>query len=289
MKKFTLTILIGLLGIFMGYAQDDLESMLDEMVEDPIQYTTATFKNTRIINGHSIENLSKNNLEFRISHRFGQLNSGAYELWGLDQAHIHFSLEYGLMDWFNIGIGRGTYQKTFDGFLKFKLLRQSKGEKNMPITLSYMTSMSVNSLDQKELNDYFSNRLAYVHALLIARKINKNLSLQLSPHFVHRNYVETALDENDIFAVGMGGRYKLTKRISVNLEYFYKIDPPNHYPSQDYYNPLSVGVDIETGGHVFQLHVTNSLAMIDKGFIGETTGQWDDGGVHFGFNISRIF
>jgi hypothetical protein len=289
MKRHFLNIIFFCLGLISLQAQDDLESLLDDAIEEPIQYASATFKNTRVLNGHSIENLRSNDLEFRISHRFGQLNTGAYELWGLDQANIHFSLEYGISDWLNVGIGRGTYQKTYDGFIKVKLLRQSSGKKKMPVSLSYVTTMSVNSLDQKEMNDYFTNRLAYVHALLIARKFSDRLSLQLSPHFVHRNFVETSLDHNDLVAMGLGGRFKLTSRVSLNVEYFYVVDPPNHFPSQEYYNPLSIGFDIETGGHVFQLHITNSLAMIEKGFIGETTSKWANGGIHFGFNISRVF
>ncbi len=271
------------------FAQDDLESLLDNLDDEQISYTSATFKNTRILNGHSIENLNQKNLEFRISHRFGQLNTGAYELWGLDQANIHFSLDYGVNTWLNIGIGRGTYQKTFDGFFKVKLLRQSKGQRKMPVTLSYLSTISVNSLNQKELNDYFTNRMAFVHALLLARKFSDKLSLQLSPHFVHRNYVATKNDNNDLLALGMGGRYKITNRISINLEYFYVANLPDNQTSTELHHPLSIGFDIETGGHVFQLHLTNSLAMIEKAFIGETKDNWNNGGIHFGFNISRVF
>ncbi|MCF8374592.1 MAG: DUF5777 family beta-barrel protein [Bacteroidales bacterium] len=289
MKKIYFLLIIGFMSFSPAFPQDDLESLLDDAVEEPIQYTSATFKNTHVLNGHSVEFIRPHDLEFRISHRFGQLNTGAYELWGLDQANIHYGFEYGVNDWLNVGYGRGTYQKTYDGFIKMRLLRQSSGKKNRPISMSYFTSIAVNSLNQKELNDYFTNRMAYTHALLIARKFTEKLSLQLSPHFIHRNFVETSVDPNDIFAMGLGGRYKLTKRVSVNFEYFYVVDAPGSYPSQKYYNPLSIGFDIETGGHVFQLHLTNSLAMIEKGFIAETTGNWLDGGVHLGFNISRVF
>jgi len=268
-------------------AQDDLEKLLDSQAGDEINYVYATFKNTHVLNGHSIETLKHRNLEFRISHRFGELSQGVYNFWGLDQANIHFSLDYGIYDWFNIGVGRGTYEKTFDGFVKFKIFRQTTGARQMPVSIAYLISIAVNSINEKALNDYFTNRLSFCHELMIARKLNDILSLQISPVIVHRNFVETAIDLNDLFALGLGGRIKLSKRISFNAEYFYVAKPS----SVDYafYNPLSMGFDIETGGHVFQLHLTNSLAMIEKGFIGETTGKWKNKGIHIGFNITRTF
>jgi hypothetical protein len=272
-------------------AQDvDLDAILEEATGSETEYVYATFKSTRIISGHSIERMTEGQLDFRISHRFGRLNGGAYEFWGLDQANIHFSLEYGITDWMMVGIGRGTYEKTYDGFLKFTLFRQSKGDKNMPVSISYLTTAAVNTLKWEGPGELdFWNRLSYVHQLLVARKFGERFSLELNPTYVHRNMVATELDPNDLWSVGMGGRFKLTKRLSINAEYYYVIPPLNDYRSQKTYNPLSIGVDIETGGHVFQIHLTNSLAMIEKGFIGETTGNWLDGDIHLGFNISRVF
>jgi len=275
------------LGVF---AQNDLMDLLNENAPADINYTTATFKSTRIMNGHSIEKMPPGQLDFRISHRFGTLNSGAYNLWGLDQANIHFSLEYGILKWLMIGIGRGTYEKTYDGFAKFTILRQSSGAKSMPVSLSAISSVAINSLkwSDPERTNYFSSRLSYVAQVLVARKINPTFSFQLTPSYIHRNMVATELDPNDLFAIGAGGRMKLSKRISLNAEYYYLANPKT-YMSQTIYNPLSVGIDIETGGHVFQLIFTNSVAMIEKGFIGETTGSWSKGDIHFGFNISRVF
>jgi hypothetical protein len=264
--------------------------LLNENTKPEINYTTATFKSTRIMNGHSIERMKEGQLDFRISHRFGRINSGAYEFFGLDQSSIHLSLEYGIFNWLMVGVGRSSYEKTFDGFAKFSILRQSSGAKVMPVSLSWFSSVAVTSVkwpDPTRVN-YFSSRLSYVHQVLIARKISQALSLQVTPTFVHRNMVATEIDPNDLYAVGAGGRVKLSKRISLNAEYFYLANP-KMYMSQKVYNPLSAGVDIETGGHVFQLFFTNSLAMIEKGFIGETTGSWLKGDIHFGFNISRVF
>lgn len=291
MKSLFIFLTFLFLGGQMVFSQDDLFDMLGESEADSINYTTASFKATRIINGHSIERMQEKQLDFRIHHRFGRLNSGAYELWGLDQANIHFSLEYGIKDWLMIGIGRGTYEKTFDGFAKFSILRQSSGAKVMPVSLSYFVSSDIKSVrwPDPELNYPSLSRFSYVHQLLVARKFNEKLSLQLSPTLVHRNLVATELDPNDKIALGAGGRMKLTKRISVNAEYFYVFNPINDYQSSKVYNPLSVGFDIETGGHVFSLVFTNSLAMIERGFITETTGRWGKGDIHFGFNISRVF
>jgi hypothetical protein len=289
MRRLTLALLVFLIpaGIF---AQDDLMNLLNENAPKEINYATATFKSTRIMNGHSIEKMPPGQLDFRISHRFGTINSGAYNFFGLDQSNVHFGLEYGIFKWLMIGIGRGTYEKTFDGFAKFSILRQSSGAKVMPVSVSVLSTAALKSekwADQTRTN-YFSSRLSYVGQVLIARKINPSFSVQLTPSYIHRNLVATELDPNDLYAIGAGGRMKLSKRISLNAEYYYLANPKT-YMSRKVYNPLSLGVDIETGGHVFQLFFTNSLAMIEKGFIGETTGSWTKGDIHFGFNISRVF
>jgi len=272
---------------FSCFAQDDLMDILGEEVEEEIDYTAYTFKSTHIINGHSIEQMKKQQLDFRINHRFGQLNSGAYELWGLDNAVINFCFDYGITDWLMVGLRRGTYQKTYDGSLKFRILRQSKGKRVMPIALSYYVDMSINTLKVTDPNieDIFSNRVAYAHQLLIARKFSEKISLQISPTFIHRNLVE-ANQENDVYAIGIGGRYKFIRRVAFTFEYFYS---SNTADNDALYNSLSVGFDVETGGHVFQVFITNSKPMVEKGFIAETTGDWADGGIYFGFNISRVF
>ena len=288
--KYFIIIFVLLSGSSL-FAQDELMNMLEEQTEERTTYTRATFKATRIMNGHSIERMPEGQLDFRIHHRFGRINTGAYEFFGLDQANIHLSLEYGITDWLMIGVGRGSYEKTYDGFAKFSIFRQSTGKRNIPVSISYLTSMSANSLrwPDDERTYYFASRLSYVHQLLIGRKFNTRFSLQIMPSMVHRNLVETELDPNDVFAIGIGGRMKITNRISFNAEYYYVFKPRNDYGSKPVYNPLSVGFDIETGGHVFQLIFTNSVAMIEKGFITETTGQWGEGDIHFGFNISRVF
>lgn len=287
-KKVSLVGLILALGLNTLIAQGDLMNLL-ESGEESTDYTYATFKATRLVLGQSVENPAKGTLVFLIQHHFGYINSGAYEFWGLDQATIRLGLDYGINDWLTLGVGRSSYKKTYDGYVKAKILRQSTGAVNMPVTLSYFGSLSLNSLkwSEPDRENYFSSRLAYTHQLLIARKFSPAISIQITPTLVHKNLVETTEDANDIFATGIGGRFKLTNRVSLNAEYFYVL--PDQIVKQDYDNSFSVGFDIETGGHVFQLFFTNSNPIFESGFITETRGKWGDGDVYFGFNISRVF
>ena len=266
--------------------EEDLLALLGE--EETTDYTYATFKANRIINLHSVENTAEGVLDVKISHRFGFINGGISELFGLDQASIRIGADYGINSRLMMGFGRSSFEKMYDGFLKYKLLRQSKGAKKMPITASFMASTAIKTIPFRDPDrkNYFTSRIYYVFQGLIGRKFNESLSLQLSPTMVHRNLVRTSRESNDVYSVGMGGRIKLTKRTSFNGEYIY-VFPGQLAPG--YRNSFSVGFDIETGGHVFQLHFTNSTSMIEKGFITETIGNWLDGDIHFGFNVSRVF
>jgi len=289
MKRLPFLIIFILIPVF-GFAQDDLMNLLDQNTPEKTNYTSATFKSTRIMNGHSVEKMPPGQLDFRISHRFGPVNSGAYNMWGLDQSNIHFSLEYGILKWLMVGVGRGSYEKTFDGFAKFTILRQSTGLREVPVSVSAFSSVVLKTLKptDTERTNYFSSNLSYSAQVLVARKFNQSFSLQLTPSYVHRNLVQTELDPNDLVAIGAGGRLKLSKRISFNAEYYYLINSKTNI-SEQIYDPLTIGFDIETGGHVFQLLLTNSIHMIEPGFIGETTGSWGKGDIRLGFNISRVF
>ncbi|MFZ1729080.1 MAG: DUF5777 family beta-barrel protein [Bacteroidota bacterium] len=291
MKKLLAASLL-LFSVFVPtllHAQE-VDSLLDALTTPATDYASATFKATRIINGHSIEQMKARQLDFRIHHRFGEISEGAYNYWGLDQSTIFLGLEYGVTDWLMLGVGRSSYQKAYTGFGKFRLLRQSSGEENFPIAVSAYAGVDVQTVHWTDplRENYFSSRMAYIFQLFLARKFNEELSLQITPGVVHRNLVATAIDENDLISVGFGGRYKLSSRVSFNAEYFLVITPGRDGAEKPI-NSLSVGFDIETGGHVFQIMLTNSLPMTERGFIGETTGQWGDGGIHLGFNISRVF
>jgi hypothetical protein len=287
MKKSLIAAFVFLSSL--SFAQDEGESLLDLLGEEEItNYASASFKTTRIINAQSIENVAEGVLDFKISHRFGRVNGGLGEFFGLDQATIRLGLDYGITDRLMIGIGRSTVQKAIDGFAKYKLLRQSTGKKNMPISMSLYSSVMINAQAwaNPERENYFSSRLFYTHQILIGRKFSKGTSLMLMPTLVHRNLVESTAVENDVYALGIGGRQKISNRVAITFEYFYVL--PDQI-ADIYSNSLSIGFDIETGGHVFQLHFTNSLGMMDKQYITETTGEWGKGDIHFGFNISRVF
>lgn len=287
MKQLIITTLNVFLFYTFSTAQEDLLSMLGE--EEPtIEYTTASFKATRVINLHSLENPGAGVLDIKISHRFGMLNQGLYDLFGLDGATIRIGADLGITETLAIGFGRSSYEKTYDGFLKYKFLRQSTGKRKMPITAALFASTAIQTLKWQEPDreNYFSSRMYYTFQLIMGRKLNDNLSFQVSPTLVHRNLVRSVDEENDVMAIGFGARIKLTKRITMNGEYIYLL-PDQLAPG--YRNSLSIGFDIETGGHVFQLHFTNSTSMIEKGYITETVGDWSEGGIHFGFNVSRVF
>ena len=267
----------------------DTSSMLDDLIEEEPDFETNTFKATRIINSHSIEMLGKQNLDYRICHRFGRLNSGSYELFGLDDANQRMSMTYGISDLVNIEIGRSSVDKIYDGSVKWKIMRQANNVKGRPLTIVYVVNMAVQT-QKNDVSRYtpykFTNRLYYTHQLLLARKFGDNFSLQLMPTIVHRNFVDSAKYKNTVMSIGIGGRNKITRKTAFTYEYFYVL--PNQI-KPIYKNSFSVGVDIETGGHVFQLHLTNSRGMNEKGFIAETGGSWLKNDIHFGFNISRVF
>lgn len=285
MKAILCTVLCSLGVLFSTFAQDDLLRQLEEQAEAAEDLATGTFKGTRLINGHSVETRRGGSLDFLISHRFGRVNSGAYSLFGLDDANIRLGLEYAFTDRMTLGFGRNSFLKIYDGFLKYKILWQQTGQRSVPVSLVWFSNAAVNTLRRPDLPMDFGRRMGYTHQLLIARKFNENLSLQLTPTYVHRNLVPTRAEANDSYVLGLGGRYKLTPGTALNLEYFYRLNGQ----TDGTYNALSIGFDIETGGHVFQLHLTNAQAMTETGFIPATTGNFFGGDIHFGFNILRTF
>ena len=285
--------LVLALGATPLFAQDDLLGLLGADPATGPVYTTASFKTTRVVNGHSLENTAHGVLDFKIGHRFGPLNGGVNEFFGLDGATIRLGLDYGATDRLMIGIGRSSYQKTVDGFAKYKFLKQCQEGCSMPISLAVLATSSVTTLQQEQLpwydpsrTDYFTHRLGHTVQLIVGRKFSERITLQLNPGLVHRNLVSMNEEKNDVIHVSGAGRVKLSKRVAVNAEYFYVL-PDQVAPA--FRNSLSMGFDIETGGHVFQLHFTNSTGMFERSFITETTDNWSDGGVRFGFNISRVF
>ena len=285
MKKIFLTAFLILASLQLS--SQDLLDILE--LEAPVQenIVSATFKGTRIVNGHSIENRKNKELEFIISHRFGRVNTGFEELFGLDQANIRFALEYGLTDDLTAGLGRSSFEKTYDGYLKYSLLKQKTGANAFPFAVSLFGSIAAKSQKAIAGNERtFAESLFYVGQVLIAKKVNSSLSIQVTPTYVHRNLATIAADPHDIFALGFGTRVKLSKRVSLNAEYYQQFQKLTSVNAR---NSLAFGVDIETGGHVFQIILSNAITMVEKSFITETTGNFFGGDIHLGFNLSRTF
>lgn len=265
-----------------------LLSLLDE--QNSLDRVTNAFKSTRVINSQSMEMLGAGTMDFRILHRFGEISQGAYEMFGLDQASMRMGFDFGITPNLMLGIGRSTNKKEVDGFVKYRILWQSTGRRNIPLSLVWVSGMTVNGLKDpigiEEVPVTFSRRLAYYHELIIGRKFNDWLTLQLTPTLIHRNIVPNRLDPNNIYAIAFGGRVKFSKRMAFVWDYSYLI---NRFPYDLNSNPLSLGVDIETGGHVFQLHFSNATGMNERAYLTDHNGTWLKGEIRFGFNLSRVF
>jgi hypothetical protein len=289
MKKFS-TVVCAVVFSTSAFAQDDLMKELEQTQPKDTDYAFQTFKGTRLVNGHSVETKAKNTLEFIFQHRFGPINGGAYEMYGLDQAYVRLGLDYGITDNLSVSIGRNSFDKTMDSYAKYKLIRQSKGARNFPVTMTALGGIAYKTSPKKEdAQDGFENidRLAYVSQLMIARKFTPKFSFQITPTFIHKNFVDdNTTEHNDQVAIGAGGRFKVSKSIALTGEYYYRLNTPDGDPN---YNSLGFGVDIETGGHVFQLVITNTETLTERAFITETKGKFADGGIHFGFNVTRTF
>ena len=288
MYRNALFFITGFLLVCPLLKSQDLLDMLDEEDSNKKEYVTGTFKATRLVNGQTVETTGKNELVFVISHRFEKIDRGFYDLFGLDNSTIRFELEYGLTDKIDIAMGRSNYQKLYDGHIKYKFIEQATGPASSPVTVSFFSSMAIKTEEWTDDTKSYKavHRFYYVHELLIARKFSPSLSVQLIPAVVHRNLVKTTEDQNTVPLIGIGGRFKLTKRLSVNTEYYYIVPGKT---ADDFSNALSLGFDIETGGHVFQLMFTNSRGIYEKNFLTETTGKWTDADIYFGFNIARYF
>jgi hypothetical protein len=307
MKKYKIKIaalLFSMVCFYSAFAQDDLLSGLED--KNPKQYINNAFKSSRVINGHSMEFIGKGVLDTRILHRFGLIKSGINNFYGLDQANMRLGFDYGLTEDLTIGIGRSNVGKEYDGFIKYRVVHQSVGGKHhSPVSVVLVTGMTLNStpwVDPTRTN-FFSSRLAYYNQVIIGRKFTEAFSWQISPTHVHLNIVPTQFDINDVFAVGTGARIKISRRTAFVVDYHYILKDlsknlffesegdNNNGPLQidNYVNPLSVGFDIETGGHVFQLHFSNSTGMNEKAFITNTSNKWGKGEIRFGFNLSRVF
>jgi len=263
---------------------------LEQVDNSPV---LATFKGTRLINLHTIEVPGRRTLDFRIAHRFGPFNGGWYDFYGLDGgASIRMGLEYSYDGRLEFGIGRTSVEKMADAFLKYRLLRQRPhGWKQVSVTLfssAYYTMLRDPDQAINGFNKYArrSSRLSYAHQIIIGRKFSDRFSLQIAPTLVHMNQVERISDLNDAVVLTAATRFKVTKRSAITVEYGWRA---TGYTRTKYYDTLGIGYDIETGGHVFQMFLTNSVGLTEPQFLLRTNNKWSDAGIRLGFNISRVF
>lgn len=289
MKQVFLSLLLtsfsmfALQAIAQGSLLDEMSTPADSTPAEPEEFPN-TFETVRLVNGHSTEMPGARAMQFMITHRFGAINSGPYDLFGLDQANMRLGFDIGITDRIAIGIGRSNNFKTYDTHLKLKLLKQSE---NMPVSLVGISTMALKGTKwdkPNHVNNYFTHRLTFTHQLLVAKRFGEHLALQVMPTMVHRNLSPLG-EQNDVFICGVGGSFKLNSRNAINVEFypFVANKPTGYTPS------LALGWDLETGGHVFQITLANSQYMADNLFLTQATGNWLDGGIHLGFNLMRFF
>lgn len=270
-------------------AQDDLLAELEATRAEDTDVVMQTFKGTRLVNGHSAETKARGDLEFIFAHRFGAVNEGLYELFGLDDAYVRVGLDYGVTDHFSASIGRNSVDKSLDGYIKYKIARQRTGLNAFPFTITGLGGIVYKASPRKaDLPEGFKgvDRLAYVGQFFIARKFSQRLSFQVMPTIIHKNAVDKTREDNDQLALGLGSRLLITKGVALTGEYYPRL---NVHDADEYANTLGFGIDIETGGHVFQLVMTSARGLTERAFITETEGDFFDGDIHFGFNVTRTF
>jgi hypothetical protein len=286
MKKFFSFVFVF---FTIGYAsaQDDLLNQLNAEKSDVKDKETTAFKGLQICNIQSTKMTAKGEWYMVISHRFGDLTEGLDNFFGLDNALTKIGGIYGVTDWLSLGASRHTYNKIYEVTAKYKLADQITN--GFPVSIVGYNTLDINSALSTDMypNLKFNNRLAYSSQLLVSRKFSEGLSFELGGVYVHKNLFDDAQELKDQYLVAAGGRCKLSKRLSVNLDYAYKINQLEN--ASLYQNPLSLGLDIETGGHVFQMVFSNSQPMNDVAVFTNATGKWNGGSLYFGFNMYRVF
>ncbi|MBI3501567.1 MAG: hypothetical protein HY063_07220 [Bacteroidetes bacterium] len=313
MKIFFLFIFCFLFFIPL-FSQDDLLKMLDSTStpDKSVNKVTATFKTLKVISMQTPQTVGAGELDFRITHRFGNIGSasggGVHTLYGWDAiSDVRISFDYGITNHLQVGVGRSKRDENIDASIKYRFLEQTTDNK-IPLSISAYSIASLTPQSESQLysgadslwvndNKKFAHRMVYTTQIILARKFAPWFSLAITPSYTHRNYVlanvnpdNSAVDENDLLAVGAGIRLKLSRSFSLLADYFYVSSSYRKNNSANpYYNPLAVGIEIETGGHVFHLNFTNAAGITENYFIPKSPDSWKNGGYKFGFNISRVF
>lgn len=267
-------------------AQDDLLKELDTIKPKEKQTETLAFKGLQICNMQSTKLTAKGEWYVLISHRFGDLTQGFENFFGLDDAYTKLGAIYGVTDWLSVGASRQTNNKIYELTLKYRLKTQEV--EGFPVTIVGYNTMDINTNLSTDQYPYlkFNNRLAFTTQLLVSRQFSDKISLEVNPIYIHKNLYDETTEQKDQFVVGLGGRYKFTKRLSMNLEYAPRINAPEN---EVYHNLVSLGLDIDTGGHIFQMVFSNCQTMNDVYVFSNATGKWNGGSIYFGFNLYRVF
>ena len=280
MKK-KLAILVALVP-FISFSQDDLLKEIDSVSTN--EKVESAFKGLKIVNLESTKLAAKGDLYFIVAHRFGSIKDGIEGFFGLDNAVTQLKFVYGATDWLTVSAARS--EPAYDFSVKYSLVPQRT--EGFPLSIVGFNSIAFNNTLRPSLypNMSSSDRMIFVNQILVSRKVSSKLSLELAPTHFHENFVIDDNQDNSQFAIGMGGRYKFAKRWSLNVDYIAHLNRSDSSPFRD---PLSIGVDLETGGHVFQMHFSNSQGIHEAGFLGNTTGMWERQEIYFGFNLLRVF
>ncbi len=281
-------------------AQDDLSALLDSTTNQR-ENISATFKSSRIINMQSNETVHLHTLDFRVSHRFGSIGKASggnrHNFYGIDEStDIRVAFEYGITERLTVGAGRHKFNENYEVLGKFRLLEQTN-DNHIPVAVTIFSNASYsdeeNSLFNKDTVSASTEnlrRLSYTTQIIIARKFSSRFSFELVPTIVHRNFVFNTQDDNTIYALGAGGRIKVTRSMAIIADYIYNFSELRKVNNDNgYYNALGAGVEFETGGHVFSLMFTNAEAIIESEYVSNTKKSWTKGGFRFSFNISRNF
>lgn len=284
-----LTALLLMLSAADEAVSQENELSLDDIPQERVLVKEA-FNGPQLVLGQSTNMLEKKRFDLVFGHRFGRVNEGGFNAFGLDQAFIRIGFEYGIKDWLTVGIGRSSLGKNFDLYVKHRAITQSAGgARQMPVSVVVFGSSAFSANELRRQNEIqqsnqFVNQLVYTLQTLVSRRFNTNFAAQLTGSMVHRNSVPVETVDHDMYSIGGGFRLKLSDRIHALVEYHHIFDSPSG--TED---PLSAGIDIVAGGHVFNLHFANSVGIIEKEYLMTTTDDFFAGGMRFGFTVRRSF
>lgn len=292
--KIYILLMIFSLSAYRSTAQDMDSLMRKISAEEDVEYVTASFKSSRLILSQTSTMVKKYDLDFKVIHRFGDIggiDGGSKTLYGFDNStDIYIGFEYGVSDRFNISFGRSKYEQLLDLQLKYAVLQQ-KDKQGSPVSFSALIKTGFTPYKvSTPLFDSYGNRFSHFLQTIISRKFSSDLSLQVTPGVLFRSVVLGSGDERTLFSTGIAGRYKFTKRFAIIADYYMiSSDFRKNNPNTDFYSPLGLGIEIETGGHVFTMNFANAKAIAENNFLANSTSSWGKGQYRFGFTISRMF